>query len=468
MTESPLHNNSGFEISSDIYDKSLNTKTQYINQDNNAKNNVNNSNNQDDYDEHITINLRPSAIWSIKWILKDEKGLVRINNSDASTILLLLNSMIGSGILVQAYVFKKGGIIVVFFEYIVLTIMNYAGVEALVACGFRKQIFDYPKLVESIFGEYGSIAVDSSIVISGYGSLLSYVLIIGSLFKEVTGSSCSAGYCSVVFLTIIPITLFTVPLCLLRNFAHLAVASYISIFVIGSIMLLVIIGGPIHNVSDNTGTNYNLGNFLGSLTTIGDIVFSLGYIPAVFHAYSGNEDKTQKKIEELTLFTTITGSIMCFITGFIGYLSFVNNTKTNILSNFSGSVGAVFKLFLILHLILFIPGDFVITRAAFLRLFKLEVKDLSDITYITLTLLIIYTITFNAIMLQVFASNNDNLGSVINLTGGTAGSMLSFIIPGLCCIKLFSKDTFLYYKNFALVLFGVIIFILVIITTALG
>jgi len=468
MTESPLHNNSGFEISSDIYDKSLNTKTQYINQDNNAKNNVNNSNNQDDYDEHITINLRPSAIWSIKWILKDEKGLVRINNSDASTILLLLNSMIGSGILVQAYVFKKGGIIVVFFEYIVLTIMNYAGVEALVACGFRKQIFDYPKLVESIFGEYGSIAVDSSIVISGYGSLLSYVLIIGSLFKEVTGSSCSAGYCSVVFLTIIPITLFTVPLCLLRNFAHLAVASYISIFVIGSIMLLVIIGGPVKHDLNNYDHNYNLGNFQGSINTIGDIVFALGYISATFHAYQGMKVKSTKRFRRLTLVTTTLGSFMCFITGLAGYLSFGSTTETNILSNFDGTVGSVFKVVLIIHLILFIPGDFVITRAACLRLFKLEVKDLSDITYITLTLFIIYSITIIAIVLQVFASDNNNLGTVVNITGGTASCMLSFVIPGMLSLKLFPTDAYLYYKNLVLVIFGLIIFLIVIITTSRG
>jgi len=448
---SPLHSNQGFEISSDIVNKSKSTDS--------ITSNCN--------DDRITIKLRPSAIWSLKWVLKDEKGLVNIKNTDASTILLLLNSMIGSGILIQAYVFKRGGIVVVFFEYIVITIMNYAGVEALVSCGFNKQIFDYPKLVESIYGDYGSIAVDSSIVINGYGSLLSYVLIIGSLFKEVTGS-CKAGYCNVVFLTIIPITLFTVPLCLLRNFAHLAVASYISIFVIGSIMLLVIIGGPTLNIADDNGTSYNLGNFVGSVNTIGDIVFSLGYIPAVFHAYQGNIDKTQKKIEDLTFLTTLTGAIMCFITGIAGYLSFVNNTKPNILSNFNGGVGSAFKLFLILHLILFIPGDFVITRAAFLRLFKLEVKDLSDTTYITLTLIIIYMITFNAIMLQVFASDNDNLGSVINITGGTAGSMLTFIIPGLCYMKLFPTDLFLYYKNFILVIFGVIIFFLVIITTALG
>ena len=138
--------------------------------------------------------------------------------------------------------------------------------------------------------------------------------------------------------------------------------------------------------------------------------------------------KSTKRFRRLTLVTTTLGSFMCFITGLAGYLSFGSTTDTNILSNFDGTMGSVFKVFLIIHLILFIPGNFVITRAACLRLFKLEVKDLSDITYITLTLFIIYSITMIAIVLQVFASDSNNLGTVVSITGGTASCMLSFVI----------------------------------------
>ena len=58
------------------------------------------------------------TIWSTKWVAKDEFQLVPVDNSDASTLFLLLNSMIGSGILVQAYVFKETGLIVTVFLYI--------------------------------------------------------------------------------------------------------------------------------------------------------------------------------------------------------------------------------------------------------------------------------------------------------------------------------------------------------------
>ena len=109
--------------------------------------------------------------------MKDECQVVAVDNSDLSTMFLLLNSIIGSGILVQAYVFKEVGLIVIVFKYIVITIMNYAGVESLIRCSESKLIYDYSDLAESIHGEYGSIAVDTSMIIYGYGSLVPYVLI---------------------------------------------------------------------------------------------------------------------------------------------------------------------------------------------------------------------------------------------------------------------------------------------------
>ena len=40
--------------------------------------------------------------------------------------------------------------IVIVFEYIVITIMNYAGVEALIFCSASKEIYDYSDLALSL------------------------------------------------------------------------------------------------------------------------------------------------------------------------------------------------------------------------------------------------------------------------------------------------------------------------------
>lgn len=120
-----------------------------------------------------------SNIFSLEWILKDDTKTVVIKNNFTTTYFLLLNSMIGSGILVQGYVFYKSGIVVVLFEYIIIGTMNYAGVEVLIACAQYTNIFNYADLADKILGYYGALAVDVCIFIGGYGSLLSYILIIG-------------------------------------------------------------------------------------------------------------------------------------------------------------------------------------------------------------------------------------------------------------------------------------------------
>ena len=402
----------------------------------------------------------------LSWIMKPEEGdHVQLKNSDISTVFLLLNYMIGSGIVVQAYVFSQSGIIVCVFEYIVIGIMNYVGVNLLVQCAEETRVFDYSHLAEKILGTKGSLLVDISIIIGAAGSLLSYILIIGTVLTEVV-EHCSGWYCNIVFLTIVPVSLFTVPLCLLRNFGHLAVASYISITVISASVLLVIIGGPVEN-AHSAVTHYKLGSFLGSIRTVGDIVFALGYITATFHSYNAMENRSIANFNRVTLSTTILGAIMCFATGLAGYLSFGDNTDTNIIENFNGAVGGVFKVALVIHLVLYIPGDFVIMRAALLKMRGIDIHKQSDFAFVTFSLSCIGFITFIALLLQVFLSSTDSLAIVVDITGGVAGSILYFVVPGLCAMQLFKNDRETYLKSVTLLLFGMAIVVLVIISSAM-
>lgn len=379
-----------------------------------------------------------------EWVLLPEDGhVVKVANSNLSTTFLLVNAMIGAGILVQGYVFNRAGIVSCIFEYIIIGIMVYLGVEMLALCGENRKIFDYSSLAKNMLGEYGKTTVDISVVVNNTGALLSYMLIIGSLFKNILDefSSCNAGYCNIAFLTAIPVALFTIPLCLIRQFGHLALISYLSIIVISGVLFLVLIGGPIHAANQHYAPNtVKSGSFVGTVATVGDIVFALGYTTFTFHAYNAMENKNLQNFQEVSKVSTLIGVLMCFFTGLFGYLSFRSDTQPNILINFTGPVSAVFKVGLIIHLVLYIPGDFVVLRASLWRLFSVDVNSQSNFLFVTTTLSSILLITMVAVLLQVYVGDGDSLNTVVNLTGGMGGSVVYFIVPGMMGWKLYKEE----------------------------
>lgn len=93
------------------------------------------------------------------WIHSSRVALV--NNTPSATVVLLLNNMIGSGILVQAYVFKESGILVVTLEYVIVGIMTYVGIDLLIESADHEQILDYSELAKKALGVYGALAVDA-------------------------------------------------------------------------------------------------------------------------------------------------------------------------------------------------------------------------------------------------------------------------------------------------------------------
>lgn len=375
------------------------------------------------------------------WVIIPEDGHeVKVENSNLSTAILLINTMIGAGIIVQAYVFSQAGLVSAIFEYIIIGIMIYFGVEMLAISGENRQIFDYSQLANSVLGNWGKLTVDISVVITNAGALLSYIIVIGSLFENIISefSSCNDWYCDVAFVTAMPIIVFTIPLCLIRQFGHLAIISYVSIAVISGVVFLVLIGGPVHGAKQHYGPkDIRAGNAMGAILTIGDVVFALGYATATFHAYNGMKQRTISNFQEVAKVSTFVGVFMCFVTGLVGYLSFRDDTETNILMNFTGPVGAIFKLALVIHLILYIPGDFVILRASLWRLFSVDVNKQSNSLFVVTTLSSIGIITMVAILLQVYCANSNALNLVVDITGGMGGSLVYFIVPGLMGIKLY-------------------------------
>ncbi|KAJ1402951.1 transmembrane amino acid transporter protein-domain-containing protein [Ochromonadaceae sp. CCMP2298] len=319
----------------------------------------------------------------MEWIYISDGGrALKPSNGPTECAFLLLNTMIGSGILLQAHVFMKSGILWTTMEYIVVGFASWLSVKLMIEMSAIHNVYDYTGLCDKVFGARGSRAADAGIVFAQGGSLISYVLVIGLLFAEVV-KQCSDWYCNQSFLAILSLTVVTVPLCLIRNFGHLVVASVISVVVISSLILLVVVGGP---MEDNSGSGqYKLASPVEGLKNIGAVVFALEYVVGVYFVYNSMKVRNKDEFTIITAKTSIFGCLLCYIVGLAGYLSFRTDTEVIILQNFDGPVGGLFKFCVAVHLLLFFPGELNILRVSFLKLCDVDMETQSNASFSAVT-----------------------------------------------------------------------------------
>ena len=78
---------------------------------------------------------------------------------------------------------------------------------------------------------------------------MSYITVVGGTSSELIQHwGCTNNACSTYLISFIIVIFIVLPLCLYRFYGHLAIISVVSILSIGSVLLLVIIGGPLNAV----------------------------------------------------------------------------------------------------------------------------------------------------------------------------------------------------------------------------
>jgi sodium-coupled neutral amino acid transporter 11 len=286
--------------------------------------------------------------------------------------------MIGSGILVQPYAFKESGILLTTCLYIAISFMNYYGVLVLVRTAEFTGYFDYALIAMTGLGPLGAYAVDISIVLMDVGALISYILIIGDLCSTVLSVilnvSTSTWYISETFCSAIVMTFIVMPFCLIRRLGHLACISYLAFVVVFFIVLLVCVDGPLSYEYTANEDALRWFDISGAFDNIGSMVFAMGYTPSVLHAYVSLEDSKKRQFPRITLLATFLGAALCYITGLVGYLCFRDDTESDILDNFTDTWANVTKFLVIIHLIFYIPGDFIVMRSSIYHLVQYSGK----------------------------------------------------------------------------------------------
>ena len=348
------------------------------------------------------------------------------SNSAYLTTFLLLNTMIGSGILNQPYVFKQSGLLGGLLGFAITTVATWTGLLCLTEAGIKENVLEYSGLAKRAFPKFGELMVDIAIIVLTFGSQLGYILVVGTLMSDLLGSwGCQSIACNEMFTTIVAVTVFVTPVCMYRHFGHLAILSLFSIAAIVAVLLLVFIAGPIKHSIDHGSTNYRTFNLTGMLSSTGSIVFSMECCSANFQAFISTEKKSRnlKTWRSVTGVAVFAGAVMCASMGVVGYLSFGDKTDGEILDNFAQHGYDIFKLMVIIHLILYIPVNFVIMRYSIVKVLFNTRSELLPMTVHTIVTLVLMaaTVAIVLLLLGLGLESGDAFSLLLNITGGVGG-----------------------------------------------
>ena len=124
------------------------------------------------------------------------------------------------------------------------------------------------------------------------------------------------------------------------------------------------------------------------------------------------------------------------------------------MENFSGLIGMIFKTIFVVHLVLYIPGDYVIMRYSGFKVCGFDAASADKYSYYALTSLVLGVATFLSSLIQIFYSTSYSLSLILGLTGGVANSVFGFIIPALLAIRLLPFDMPTLLSAIFLLVFG--------------
>jgi proton-coupled amino acid transporter len=382
------------------------------------------------------------------------------------TVSLILNTMIGSGILGLPKVFADAGVVCATFMIIVGAVLIWLGMVAVIEAGIYVNRLDYSEVAEKAMGLTGKRLVDWSIVLGNLGAMMSYVIVLGSTTSHLLLSwGCTNDIaCGVDVMSSLLMATVVFPVCTNREFGHLAFASVFSVIAVVSVILLVLIGGPIRGEMGSFQVEAYVHG--GILTQMGAIFFSLNGTFASFQTFTSMENMTSSGWKQASLCSICIGVLFTFITGLVGYLSFGPDTKGIILENFTGHYADFFRVMMVFHLCLYIPVDFTTMRESALKIYGIPGGKLDNFylsAYVTFGILTATTFLV-LVLYEAGLASGQAFSVVINLTGSISASLIALILPAAIYLTFIPpptpesalKDRCFYYAVGMLLFFGLL------------
>lgn len=379
--------------------------------------------------------------------------------TNRATEINLVKTLLGAGMLALPFAFKSQGFLLATFSIFFGFITSLFGVMLLAySSGFvpagQSSFFEVAKIT------YPSLAVwfDVAIGLKCFGVCISYLVIIGDLMPGVTAYF---GYeTSEMFWLIVAIIIVT-PISFQKSLESLKTASMIALSSVVYLVVLVFVHYVKGDTLDQRGEiswikPQSTASFISSVPLV---VFAFTLAQNVFAAINELDDKSIHNIKNVSTRAIGTAGVIYFVLGALGYLSFGDNVRDNVISMYAPSVSSTLGRFAIVILVLFSyplmchPSRASITNV--LNAVRESLKKPGAETRDDTTPLLnaseipqkpdeaaVHAIVTTLILILSFilANTLNSLELILSFVGATGATSVSFIFPGIFAYSLAGTD----------------------------
>lgn len=374
--------------------------------------------------------------------------------SQTATIINLVNTVLGAGMLALPYAFRAQGVLLALFSLIFGAFTTGLGMIILgYASGFlppgTASFFSVAKITQPSL----AILFDVAIGLKCFGVCTSYLVIIGNLMPMVTDFF--NFHTSQLFWLVVATGIIT-PLSFKRSLESLKTASLIAL---SSVVYLVIIVVGHYLKGDTVDQRGSISivapqDFQSVVSTTPIIVFAFTCAQNMFSAVNELNEKNMKSIIRVSV-ACVSVSVIVYITvGLTGYLSFGNNVTDNVISMYAQSVWSTLGRFAIVILVLFsYPIMSHPARTSIMSIIKAyrqyRAQKLGDAPTRLLDTPATpeddtkeHIIITSAILICSFVLANtlNSLELILSFVGATGATSVSFMLPGIFGYSLASSE----------------------------
>lgn len=369
------------------------------------------------------------------------------DNSNKSNLNMafmnMANSIIGAGVIGQAYAVKQAGLVGGIFLLVVLTFVIDWTIRLMVTNSKLSGMRTYQSTLKHCFGRTGETIVSVAQLAFAFGGSIAYCVIIGDtlphVMKAVFPTSWQAnGFFNFVtsrtFFIVFCTAFISYPLALNRDIGALAKASALALVSMIVITLTVAIRGPAVTPADATMTLPLWTVNKGFFQAVSVISFAFVCHHNTLLIYNSLKTPTLSRFAKVVHWSTGVSMIACTVLGLGGFLSFKNKTMGNILNNFPNDdvMANVARFCFGFNMVTTLPLEIFVCREVVLEFFWPHVERYSTLQHASTTTILIFSA-------MIIALTTCDLGIILELVGATSACSIAYILPSASFLKLSSK-----------------------------